>query len=64
MKKEIRRIRPHERNDVMPDVLRAIECVKNGDMVGVHSANKVGRVWSQSSGIAEYSVACLGNKDE
>lgn len=28
--------------DCMPDVLRAIECVRSGNMAGVRSANKVG----------------------
>ena len=32
--------------DCMPDVLRAIECVKNKDMSGVRSANKVNDVWT------------------
>lgn len=32
--------------DCMPDLLRAIECVKNKDMSGVRSANKDNDVWT------------------
>lgn len=39
--------RERERLDCMPDVLRAIECVRNKDMSGVRSANKDNVIWKE-----------------
>lgn len=34
-----------DRPDVMPDVMRAIECVRKKDFIGVKSANKSSKVY-------------------
>lgn len=51
-----------ERLDTMPDVMRAIECVRNKDLDGVRSANKIGG-YAPNTEKLRYNYI-IGNNDE
>ena len=60
--KQKRRELSSNKLDTMPDVMRAIECVRNKDLDGVRSANKIGG-YAPNTEKLRYNYI-IGNSDE
>lgn len=62
-KKHKKRLRQEPgKHDVMPDVLRAIECVRKKDFIGVKSANKSSK-YTNDKEVLRYNYI-IGSSDE